>query len=152
MEINCDYCNKTFIYNEGKAHYNRTKNHYCSTTCLTNSNIKHGFITKTSKRYEMWCSAKKRAKLKGLEFDLEVIDIPEIPEYCPILNIKIIANTEKEGPQDSSPSLDRLDNTKGYIKENITIISNRANRIKADSNIEELEAIINYVRKQNERI
>lgn len=152
MEITCDYCSKSFIYKGGKAHYNRTKNHYCSTKCLTNSNIKHGFISRESKRYQMWCSAKKRAKLKGLEFDLEVVDIPEIPEYCPILNIKIIANNKNEGPQDSSPSLDRLDNNKGYVKGNITIISNRANRIKADSNIEELELIIKYIKEQNERV
>ncbi len=145
MEITCDYCNKPFTYKGGIAHYNRTKGHYCSGSC---QNMKHGLARRGNKdkRYQIWCDVKKRATKKGKwEFTLSIEDIPEIPEYCPILGIKIEAS-KVSGPLDSSPSLDRIDTTKGYIPGNVQIISNRANRIKADATAEELEKVYLYVR------
>ena len=44
-----------------------------------------------------------------------------------------------------SPSLDRIDNTKGYIKGNVKVISWRANAIKKDATLEELKALVNYL-------
>lgn len=142
MEVICDYCNKQFEYKGGKVHFNRSKKHYCSLNCLCESNRKYKeYHNKKNKRYVMWCSAKKRAKLKGLDFDIELEDIPEIPKYCPVLGIEIKSNTTN-APLDSSPSLDRIDSSKGYIKGNVRIISNRANRIKADATIEELRKVL----------
>ena len=85
--------------------------------------------------------AKHRAKLKNMEFNLTKEDII-IPEYCPVLGIKL-------NPLDklATPSLDRIDNNKGYIKGNIKIISNKANRLKNNGTIEEFEKIINYMKK-----
>jgi len=150
MEIKCDYCGKLFNFNGGQAHYNRTKHHYCSRSCQGNGNNivlgnnLHGLAgkrDKKDKRYTIWCGVKKRAKKNGIEFNLDVCDIPMIPEYCPILGIKIIAN-KLSGPIDSSPSLDRINPKIGYIKGNIRIISNRANRIKADATLEELKLVL----------
>ena len=142
MEIMCDYCNKQFEYKGGLSHFNRSKKHYCSITCLCESNRKYKeYHSKKNKRYSIWCSAKKRAKLKGLDFNIELEDIPEIPKYCPVLGIEIKSNTTN-APLDSSPSLDRIDSSKGYIKGNVRIISNRANRIKADATIEELRKVL----------
>ena len=143
MEITCDYCNKKFIYNGGKAHYNRTKNHYCSLKCLCESNRKYKeYHTKNNKRYKILLNLKKRAKIKGMDFDLTLDDIPEIPKVCPVLNIPIIENKGEHKPSDNSPSVDRIDSKKGYVKGNIRIISNRANRIKADATIEELRKVL----------
>ena len=141
----CEYCGKEFIYNGGKSHLDRSKHHYCSPECLTNSNRKYNERhNKKNRKYVMWCSAKKRAQKKGLEFDISMEDLPDIPEYCPILGIKLNFN-DGVGPTDNSPSLDRIDSTKGYIKGNIEIISNRANRIKADATLEELKLIVDYL-------
>lgn len=85
--------------------------------------------------------AKFRSRKHGLEFNLERSDII-IPEYCPVLGIKIDFSDIK-----SSPSLDRIDNTKGYIKGNICVISNHANRLKNNGTIDEFEKIINYMKK-----
>ena len=50
--------------------------------------------------------------------------------------------TKKSWPLDSSPSLDRINPKYWYIKWNIRIISNRANRIKSDASIEEIRLIL----------
>jgi len=95
-----------------------------------------------NKEREILNRARQRAKKNGLDFNLELSDII-IPEFCPVLGIKLERlNTKLE---DSSPSIDRLDNSKGYIKENIMIISARANRIKADANLKELKSIVSYI-------
>lgn len=48
--------------------------------------------------------------------------------------------------RDTSPSLDRKDPTKGYVRGNVAWISFRANRIKSDASQQELERILNYVK------
>jgi len=86
-------------------------------------------------------SAKNRAKEKGLEFNLTPEDIV-IPEYCPVFpHIKL-----ERGNSRTRPELDRIDNSLGYVKGNVCVISGRANRLKADASIAELEAILAYCR------
>jgi len=46
---------------------------------------------------------------------------------------------------DHSPSLDRIDNSKGYTKDNVMVISFRANNIKKDANLQELKALVRYL-------
>lgn len=82
---------------------------------------------------------KRRASSLGVEFSLVEEDIL-IPEYCPILNIKLI----KSADIDSAPSIDRVDNTRGYTKDNIIIISHRANRLKSDASIDELNKLVEF--------
>jgi len=91
-----------------------------------------------TKEYEMLCQAKKRAKKKGLDFNLEISDI-RIPQRCPLLGIEIWVAGEVQ--TSASPSLDRIDPSLGYIKGNVWVISNRANTIKSDATIEELKLI-----------
>ena len=157
MEINCDYCGKLYIYKGGEKHYKRTKHHYCSRACQANGNniVLGNRLTglakkvngKQDKRYRIWCNVKKRAKKSGIDFQLEVDDIPTIPAICPILGIEIKAN-DISSPLDSSPSLDRIDPKKGYVKDNIRIISNRANRIKSDATIDEIRLLLGDFEKR----
>lgn len=86
----------------------------------------------------MWSTAKFRANKFGWDFDITPEDIV-IPEYCPVLSVKLeIA----EGKQDyNSPSLDRVDTTRGYTKDNIRVICWRANRLKSDATPEELHML-----------
>lgn len=68
-----------------------------------------------------------RAKKRGLEFNISVVDIV-IPNVCPIRLTPFVFN---EGHvQDNSPSIDRIDNDRGYVKGNVRVISYRANAMK----------------------
>ena len=92
----------------------------------------------------MLTRVKHRAKEKGLAFDLTVADIL-IPKRCPILGLLLVVG--KGRATDTSPELDRIDNRKGYVKGNVHVISRRANRIKNDATVAELEKIASYLRR-----
>lgn len=79
--------------------------------------------------------ARTRAMVKGLEFNIDESDIV-IPEICPILEVPIVVGTK--GDYEYSPSIDRIDNSKGYIKGNIQIISKKANSMKNSATPTEL--------------
>lgn len=70
----------------------------------------------------------KRAKDRGHECNLDITDL-YIPNTCPILGIPIVMGPEYAY---NSPSVDRIDNSKGYVKGNIQIISQAANAMKSD--------------------
>jgi hypothetical protein len=42
----------------------------------------------------------------------------------------------------NSPSLDRIDNTKGYVPGNVWVISWRANDLKRNATLEELKLLV----------
>lgn len=93
--------------------------------------------------------AKRRAKAKGIEFAIEEKDI-DIPILCPILGIpivKIYTKGKSTGPTPNSPSLDRIDNSKGYIKGNVKVISHKANSMKHTASREDLIKFANWIIK-----
>jgi len=97
----------------------------------------------------IWIRAKARAEKKDMEFDLEIKDIV-VPTHCPVLGILFEFNNT-HCTKDSSPSIDRIDNTRGYTKDNIRIISFRANKIKSDHTIGTLRAIVRYMENPHKR-
>ena len=96
---------------------------------------------KNNPEYYLWKAAKRRARTKDLDFDIEVSDII-IPQFCPLLNIPIIHKVGKGCRSPHSPSLDRIKNHLGYVKGNILVVSWRANFLKSDGTIEELELLL----------
>lgn len=91
--------------------------------------------------------AQKQYRIKtnsDKEWDLEFSDIVW-NKTCPILGIELdyYTNSRKE----NSPSFDRIDSSKGYTKDNVIIISWRANRIKNDGTAEEHQKIANFLKK-----
>lgn len=50
----------------------------------------------------------------------------------------------------TSPSLDKIIPEKGYIKGNIAIISMRANQLKSNATLAELEKLLVWMRKQED--
>lgn len=98
-------------------------------------------------RIRLIAGAKLRARQNGLEFDLHPSDIV-IPQACPVLGIPLIINEGGGTHSNNSPSLDRVDNNRGYVWDNVIIVSWRANRIKVDANIEELEKVVDFYRSR----
>lgn len=93
-------------------------------------------------------NSKQRAKAAGLEHTLTINDII-IPDYCPVLGIKLETGNRRE--KYNSPSIDRIDNKKGYTNNNIIIVSNRANILKKDATLDELVMIGNFYGELREK-
>ena len=96
--------------------------------------------------WTMWNMAKHRARREGLEFSIVVSDIV-IPDVCAYLQIPL-TTLRGRGRYWSNASLDRIDNTKGYTKDNIEVISNRANVMKNNATKQELVIFADAVLKR----
>lgn len=95
-------------------------------------------------RYKMFHNAQHRAKRKGIPFTITIDDII-IPETCPLLGIPLKSTNNKNDP--GNPSLDQKEPGKGYTSDNIWVISNRANEIKWDASLQELELLVENLKK-----
>ena len=97
--------------------------------------------------------ARGRALERGIEFDLPSYkDLPKVPKYCPVLGIPLKVGSSKKsngGGSYNSPSLDRIDNNKGYIKGNIQIISRKANQMKNNGSFKDIKKLYIFMKEQN---
>lgn len=84
----------------------------------------------------LW-SSKKRAKAKGLPFDLVKEDIV-IPTHCPYLGTELTTHAPRGTDRGSVISLDRIIPELGYVKGNIEVISHQANTMKNNATQEQL--------------
>ncbi len=94
-------------------------------------------------KMRMLRGAKQRAARKGIEFRLTELDIV-IPETCPVLGIPLARYCGNKAG--GAPTLDRKDNSLGYIPGNVAVISHRANRLKGDATLDEMLAIVRYMK------
>jgi len=135
----CDCGNITLVPSSALGSGNTS-----SCGCNHVGNTKHGKCY--TPEYRIFYASKTRARRKKVPFNLTIEDIV-IPEYCPIFpDIKLVVHEGR--PQDDSPSLDRLIPEKGYVKGNVHIISQKANRIKNNASLEDLKAIVNWLEKE----
>ncbi len=88
--------------------------------------------------------ARRRARRKGIEFSLTVFDVV-IPKVCPVFGIPLAISYGIRSL--TSPSIDRIDNTKGYMPNNVIIISVRANELKRDASIKELQQLATFYKR-----
>ena len=114
--------------------------------------IKHGYgvgwtrgysseIKHKAPWYTLWKHARDRAKQKGIEFTITPQNVYDaMVEVCPVLGTRL--KPSDKSYWDASPSLDRIDSSKGYTPQNIWVISARANRIKSDATLEELKRLV----------
>ncbi len=76
--------------------------------------------------------SKNHSKAKNIKFSITVDNII-IPNKCPLLNVPFDTSNTMY-----SYSIDRIDNSKGYIKGNIAVISRLANMMKNAATFVEL--------------
>lgn len=89
--------------------------------------------------------AKRRAQRAGLEFNITHDDV-QIPDVCPVLGIPLSRGVGRQ--TDNSPSIDRIDNSKGYVKGNVRVVSWRINQRKSDLSITEILALADYIKRE----
>jgi hypothetical protein len=93
-------------------------------------------------------ASKQRARDKGREHNITVQDLKAIYPangLCPIFGTVLEFN--EAGFRDSSPSIDRIDSSKGYTIDNIQVISWKANRIKGAASLQDLEMLVAYLKQ-----
>lgn len=95
--------------------------------------------------YRLLQSARSRAAKKNLDFTIELADIT-IPTTCPVLGISL-SRKGAGAVKENSPSIDRIDPAKGYVKGNIAIMSWRANMLKNNMTVEEARLLLAYLER-----
>lgn len=107
------------------------------------------YRSRDPKRFILY-SSRCNAKVTGVENTLTLVDIPEIPKYCPVFPwIKLTIKTGQGHKNPAAPSIDRIDPSKGYIKGNIRIISWRANQLKSNGTLREFQALVKDEKSRN---
>ena len=105
---------------------------------------------KKRKYYERWqknwarqkiIQLQAKAKKHEIAFSIDENDIV-LPEFCPIFGIKLQQGIGKQS--NNSPSVDRIDPSKGYVPGNVVVVSNKANSIKREATIDELKKIVAF--------
>lgn len=87
-------------------------------------------------------TAKVRAESYGVPFDITLEDL-KYEDYCPVFGTKFEWGSQITN---QTPSLDRVIPEKGYVKGNVRVISMRANRLKNNATVEELEKVVEYMK------
>jgi hypothetical protein len=85
--------------------------------------------------------ARERARKGGYACTIKVADI-SIPEFCPLLGIKLERGKGVGGVKPSSTSLDKIHPELGYVPGNVWVISYRANVIKSNATLKELQTLV----------
>src|SRR5882724_642638 len=94
--------------------------------------------------YNMFCEARSAAKRRGLEFSIKLEEIT-VPETCPILGMPLVKGVRQR--LFSSPSLDRIDSSRGYVPGNVWVISWRANHLKSNGTLIEFRQLVAALEK-----
>lgn len=103
-----------------------------------NRKLKHS----ADPRYGLITEARKRAKQKGIDFSITLDDII-VTELCPILLIPMVVGKGKFTK--NSPTLDRVDNSLGYVKNNVMVVSHLANSMKNSASPLELIRFAEFI-------
>ena len=97
---------------------------------------------KKNREKMMLYQARRRAKVRNIDCTITLENII-IPSHCPVLKTPL----SFEGRRDTTPVLDLIDVSKGYILGNVQVISNRVNRCKSDLTIAEIKLVSNAFRR-----
>lgn len=91
-----------------------------------------------------------RANQQGIAFDLTEADI-SWPTHCPVFGIELQYDRRGAISRENAPSFDRVDPAAGYVKGNVYVVSSKANRIKSEATLDQLEALVRYVRERTSK-
>lgn len=119
------------------------KHYYLTSRTVNQSSLMTRTYRDKNPEKRIYSSIRNRATRDNIDFNLTIDDI-KIDKYCPILGIELDTSYGKR--KENSVSVDRIDNSKGYVKGNIVLCSWRANRLKSSATIEEVEKIYLFMK------
>jgi len=94
---------------------------------------------------DTYYNTKARAKKLGIDFSLTKDWLKEnTPNTCPLLGIELVYNADKS--VENTASVDRKDSTQGYTVANCKVISFKANRIKSNASVAELQLLAKNIK------
>jgi hypothetical protein len=105
---------------------------------------------------EWWHSSfdnsNRRARDAGIAFEFERDRPLECPDLCPVFGFPLDYNVARgvRGGAYNSPTVDRIDNNKGYTYDNCVVVSNRANGMKRNATATELFQLAHYYQQKEE--
>jgi len=103
---------------------------------------------------ELLKGARSRSRKKNFENEMDYKFLKKLisNNECPVFNKRFVfrGETDRKSPNRMSPSLDRVDNSKGYTMENVRVISYKANNLKSNATIEQIESLIYYIKNYKE--
>lgn len=137
----CHACRRESYKNNPHRARERAKEHYWASP--EESRRKQRARRRANLPLHLVNEARRRADAKGVPFDLSPDDI-SVPKFCPVLGIELKVNKGRCGP--GSPTLDRVRPEAGYVRGNVVVVSHRANTIKSDATLDEIEAVAEYMR------
>jgi hypothetical protein len=94
----------------------------------------------------MLTGTRSRAKKRGIEFSITAADV-QMPSNCPCCSreLQMRSGPAEKGPLPSSPSLERIDGTQGYVPGNVVVLCWRCNEIKRNASLTELQTIVRWL-------
>lgn len=96
----------------------------------------------------MLCRIRARSKEKKLAFNLTkeyIASIWPVDNKCPIFGFEFSVKGGKV--TDYSPSLDRINNNKGYVQGNVAVISFKANILKRTGSVDDFRKLLDWMIK-----
>jgi len=91
-------------------------------------------------------AARARALRDGRPFNLDKEYVDSItPDVCPVFGTPFVFYGQAISP--TSPSLDCFKPELGYVKGNVEVISLKANAIKSNATVEEVETVAAWMRR-----
>lgn len=135
------YPDKVCKNNHETKYVARTRNCY---HCIQEASRKRWWEKRQSlagRQDQLYKGLKQRCKRDGIEFDLEPEDI-KWNTHCPVFGFEL---SYLKADNDNSPSIDRTDPNKGYVKGNVVVMSMRANRGKWNLTLDEMQTLCYYM-------
>lgn len=135
----CSKCKEVLPVNSfGKCKANKDGYQYTCRKCTKG-------YDKRDRMLRYWQTKRLRSKV---EFTVTCDHLREIwTDTCPALGIPIALG--KRQSDDGLAHLDRIDPSKGYVEGNVQWLSGKANRIKTNATLDELELLIKHMRSIN---
>ena len=138
---NCNNTIEVETNEQGRAINNRQK------CCSYHSKSSSG---PNAEKIGMYKRIQKRCEENGREFVMSwegFLDAFPADNKCPVFGFELINGDDGPMGRNNSPSVDRIDSSKGYTDDNIQIISKLANSMKQNATEEELYKFAEWVLK-----